>query len=1066
MPVAAGPLQPVCRRLSAGGASEILHRTEQEAARAHPAGQGLQQRPQVPEVDEYVRGHDQVVRPDGLRQVFQDVRTAQLVVTPALPRPGEHVGRQIHPGEAPAPGPKHGAGLAGATADVQALFQGRGASGPPGRGQCGQILRHGVSQPLCQVLVEVAGVSVEQLLDIRRRGPICPCTAQGGGQMAGGFVFRLQAQQPLQAVEGLAPRAPRRVQAGQVVEHPWVRGGVFQGLPETAPGQIPLAEGTRHHTQVVEGLDVPGRQLQGLFQAGDRLFPLPEALAVSRDEVAANFARALEKGLLKIMSKMGISTVDSYCGAQIFEAIGLGQDVIDLCLRGTPSRLGGVSLNRLAQDVLSLHRDAFGADGPRLPSPGLFKYKRGGEYHAFNPEVVKTLHKAIETGDSALYRRFARLTRDGAATPRDGLSFRSDRQPIPLEAVEPVAEIVRRFSTAAISHGAIGSEAHRTLAIAMNRLGAMSNSGEGGEAVERYGTESNSAIKQVASGRFGVTPAYLMSAREIQIKMAQGSKPGEGGHLPGHKVTAEIAALRHSTPGVGLISPPPHHDIYSIEDLAQLIYDLKQINPHAAVSVKLVAETGVGTIAAGVVKGGADVVHISGADGGTGASPLSSIRHAGLPFELGLAEAQQTLIANDLRDRVRLRVDGGLKTGRDVVIAALLGADEYSFGTAALIAEGCLMARACHRNSCPVGIATQRPELRARFPGTPEMVMAYMTFIAQEVREILAELGYPTLSELIGRADLLAQNGLSPLDLSPLLATPDRKGILPRRNILPANDIHTVSYLNWHLLEAARPALDAGQVVTQHLKIRNTDRGVGATLSGAIAARFGPAGLPEGTIHVVFEGSAGQSFGLFNSPGLHLTVIGEANDYVGKGMAGGEIILIPSPETPFRSHENVILGNTALYGATGGRLFAAGRAGERFAVRNSGAEAVVEGVGHHGCEYMTGGVVVVLGEVGFNFGAGMSGGIAFVYDPAGALPLKLNPDMVHALPVAAPADATRLRRLVEAHARKTGSEHAWRLLADWESALAAFRKVEPIEKPGAVKGWSVKRETWNVKRGA
>ncbi|RME44464.1 MAG: glutamate synthase large subunit, partial [Caldilineae bacterium] len=502
---------------------------------------------------------------------------------------------------------------------------------------------------------------------------------------------------------------------------------------------------------------------------------------VSPAGAAANFARAMEKGLLKIMSKMGISTVDSYCGAQIFEAVGLGQDVIDLCLRGTPSRLGGVSLTDLARDVLALHRNAFGAGSPHLPSPGLFKYKRDGEHHGFNPDVVKTLHKAIKTGDFALYRHFARLTRHTAAAPRDGLSFRSDRQPIPLEEVEPVEEIIRRFSTAAISHGAIGAEAHRTLAIAMNRLGAMSNSGEGGEAVERYGTESNSAIKQVASGRFGVTPAYLMSAREMQIKMAQGSKPGEGGHLPGHKVTAEIARLRHSTPGVGLISPPPHHDIYSIEDLAQLIYDLKQINPLAAVSVKLVAETGVGTIAAGVVKGGADVVHISGADGGTGASPLSSIRHAGLPFELGLAETQQTLIANDLRDRVRLRVDGGLKTGRDVVIAALLGADEYSFGTAALIAEGCLMARACHRNSCPVGIATQRPELRARFPGKPEMVMAYMTFVAQEVRHILAELGYPTLNDLIGRTDLLVQNGLSPLDLPPLLATPDRKAILPRR---------------------------------------------------------------------------------------------------------------------------------------------------------------------------------------------------------------------------------------------------------------------------------------------
>ncbi|MFQ5576573.1 MAG: glutamate synthase-related protein, partial [Anaerolineae bacterium] len=631
----------------------------------------------------------------------------------------------------------------------------------------------------------------------------------------------------------------------------------------------------------------------------------------------------------------------------------------------------------------------------------------------------------------------------------------------PLEAVEPVSDIVRRFSTAAISHGAISSEAHQALAEAMNRLGAMSNSGEGGEAEDRYHTPRNSAIKQVASGRFGVTPAYLVSARELQIKMAQGAKPGEGGQLPGHKVTAEIAALRHSAPGVRLISPPPHHDIYSIEDLAQLIFDLKQINPGAAVSVKLVAERGVGTIAAGVVKGGADVVHLSGGNGGTGAAPLSSIKHAGLPLEIGLAETQQTLIANDLRDRVRLRVDGGLKTGRDVVKAAILGADEYSFGTAALIAAGCVMARACHNNTCPAGIATQRPELRARFTGSPEAVIAYLTFVARHVREILAELGYRSLNEIIGRTGLLAPGDPGTLNLLPLLATPDSRGILPRRNLLPGNDIHTVSQLNWHLLETARPALNNGQLITRRMKISNTDRSVGATLSGAIAARFGSAGLPEGQIHFIFEGSAGQSFGLFNSPGLHLTVIGQANDYLGKGMAGGEIILTPPPQASFKSRHNTILGNTALYGATGGRLFAAGQAGERFAVRNSGAVAVVEGAGTHACEYMTGGTVVILGAVSFNIGAGMSGGAAFVYNPPGDLRQKLNPDMVELAPLDG-ADAALVRRLVQAHAQKTGSPHAERLLSHWESALAAFAKITPRESPPAPTAPASKKQTLNL----
>lgn len=768
---------------------------------------------------------------------------------------------------------------------------------------------------------------------------------------------------------------------------------------------------------------------------------------VSAVQASQNFIRALEKGLLKIMSKMGISTIDSYCGAQIFEAIGLSRDVIDLCLVGTPARFGGATLTQLAAAVLQRHHTAFSGSRPRLESPGWFKFKRGGEYHSFNPKVVNTLHRAVKTENRAAYREFSALTRaEGEqriiVSPIDGLSIRSDRAPIPIEQVESEAEILHRFSTAAISHGAISAEAHRTLAIAMNRLGGMSNSGEGGEDPQRFGTEANSSIKQVASGRFGVTPAYLMSAKELQIKMAQGSKPGEGGHLPGHKVTAEIAALRHSTPGVGLISPPPHHDIYSIEDLAQLIFDLKQVNPFAAVSVKLVAESGVGTVAAGVVKGGADVVHISGADGGTGASPLSSMKHAGMPVEIGLAEAQQTLIANDLRDRVRLRVDGGLKTGHDVLQMALLGADEFSFGTAALVAEGCVMARTCQTNTCPVGVASQKPELRAKFPGKPEMVMAYLTFIAQEVRELLAQMGYRRLDDIIGRTDLLTQTDVPTVDLSPLLATPDKRGILPRRNILPANDIFRVSALNWHLVEVARPALKNGNTISQRLKIHNTDRSVGATLAGAIAAQFGSTGLPEHKLNFVFDGSAGQSFGAFNMPGMHLTIIGEANDYVGKGMHGGEIIIAPPPETPIVPHENTILGNTALYGATGGRLFAAGQAGERFAVRNSGALAVVEGVGNHGCEYMTGGTVVVLGGVGFNFGAGMSGGTAFVYDPRNELALKLNTEMVIAAALS-PTDAEQLRAIVQLHAEKTGSPRGQWLLENWHNAHTHIKKIVP-----------------------
>ena len=760
------------------------------------------------------------------------------------------------------------------------------------------------------------------------------------------------------------------------------------------------------------------------------------------------YVHALEKGLLKIMSKMGIATLDSYCGAQVFEALGLDEAVVQHCFAGIPSRLSGTGFVRLAVQTLDHHAAAFAAATPTLPHPGFYKYKKEGEQHTFSPAVVHALQRAVsDDGDYAAYQAYSRLVHSRPPTElRDLLEF-APRPPVPMNEVEPVEAIVRRFSTAAMSHGSLSSEAHSTLAVAMNRLGALSNSGEGGEDPARFGDERNSPIKQVASARFGVTPAYLAAAQELQIKMAQGSKPGEGGQLPAHKVTAEIARLRHATPGVALISPPPHHDIYSIEDLAQLIYDLKQANPRAAVSVKLVAEAGVGTVAAGVVKGGADVVLISGHAGGTGASPLSSIKNAGVPWELGLAETQQTLVLNGLRGRVRLRADGGLKTGRDVLLAALLGADEFSFGTAVVVAEGCLMARTCHSNNCPVGIATQRPELRAKFAGTPEQVMHFFLHLAEEVREGLAALGARSLDAVIGRTDLLRQgpgapaHDGDPLDLASLLQRVDPPGAAIRfvgagRGMTPVND------LNAHLLEQAGPALDRGQPVALECPITNRDRTVGATLSGVIAARHGEAGLPEGTIQVRFTGSAGQSFGAFLAPGLRLVLEGEANDYVGKGMAGGEIVVQPPRVAPYPAHANTILGNTVLYGATGGALYAAGQAGERFAVRNSGARAVIEGVGDHGCEYMTGGVVLVLGPTGRNFAASMTGGLAYVYDEEGRFPPRCNQELV-TLDRLTAADEAQVIALLTAHQARTASARAADLLARWEEAKGRLWRVQP-----------------------
>jgi glutamate synthase domain-containing protein 2/glutamate synthase domain-containing protein 1/glutamate synthase domain-containing protein 3 len=804
----------------------------------------------------------------------------------------------------------------------------------------------------------------------------------------------------------------------------------------------------------------------------------------SATEAQDNYRNAVEDGVLKIMSKMGISTLDSYRSAQVFEALGLGPDVIETCFAGINSTLGGVTLEDLGRDVLDQHARAFPAgegegDLPALPSPGIIKYKKAGEFHDMNKPVVDALHTslglgrkpatepfaldgagegeisnrtagvlqaAMKEGRYELYEEFSELVSNRpAAYPRDFLTPVPAGEAVPLEEVEPVHEIARRFSTGAMSHGALSAEAHETLAAGLNLIGGKSNSGEGGESPHRFATRGTAhdldcRMKQVASGRFGVTPQYLANAEVLQIKMAQGSKPGEGGQIPGHKVTEEIADLRHTTPGVTLISPPPHHDIYSIEDLAQLIFDLKQVNPEAEVDVKLVALAGIGTVAAGVVKALADSIHISGNDGGTGASPLSSIQHAGMPWELGLAEVRQMLRANRLRGRVKLRVDGGFKTGRDVLVAALLGADEYSFGTAALFAEGCIMARACHRDTCPVGIATQRRDLRDKFAGTPEMVAAYLLFVAEEVRRNLAELGLRSLDEAIGRVDLLSvrddmSGRAERIDVSPLLTDPE----VGERRFVGRNPIQDPrSELGDRVFEDALETVFLGGIVEFTYRIDNADRTVGARLGGAVGLEFGQQ-PPPGLARLRFTGSAGQSFGAFVSKGVELVLDGEANDYVGKGLGGGRII-IRAPEDD--AGDPVLVGNTVLYGATDGDLFVAGRTGERFAVRNSGATAVVEGTGDHACEYMTGGTVVVLGPTGHNLGAGMSGGECFVHDRSGDVLARVNRQLVEARRPDG-VQLTRLRELVEQHATLTGSRRAVALLDDWEAAAEGFWVVAP-----------------------
>jgi glutamate synthase domain-containing protein 2/glutamate synthase domain-containing protein 1/glutamate synthase domain-containing protein 3 len=772
-----------------------------------------------------------------------------------------------------------------------------------------------------------------------------------------------------------------------------------------------------------------------------------------------NYVKAATKGVIKVMSKMGISAIQSYRGAQVFEALGLRQDVIDQYFTWTASRIGGIGMETIAQEVLMRHRSAFPArpaNGHALEAGGMYQWRAGGEHHLFNPESIHRLQKAVRTGSYATYKSYAKLIDEQSqtlATLRGLLEF-APSEPVPLEEVEPVESILKRFKSGAMSYGSISREAHETLAIAMNRIGGKSNTGEGGEDPERYrplpnGDSKNSAIKQVASGRFGVTSQYLVNARELQIKMAQGAKPGEGGQLPGTKVYPWIAKTRHTTAGVGLISPPPHHDIYSIEDLAELIHDLKNANREARISVKLVSEVGVGTIAAGVAKAHADVVLISGHDGGTGASPQTSIAHAGLPWELGVAEAHQTLVLNNLRSRIAVEADGQLKTGRDVVIAALLGAEEFGFATAPLVALGCIMMRVCHLNTCPAGVATQDPRLREKFAGKPEHVVNFMRFIAEDMREIMAQLGFRTVEEMIGRVDRLSPRKAidhwktKGFDFSNILYQPDVGAEVGRFRQIEQDHGLEKSLDVTRLLEICRPAIERGEPVRAELPIRNVNRVVGTITGSEVTRRHGPEGLPDDTIRIAFKGSAGQSFGAFMPRGMTFVLEGDANDHLGKGLSGGRIVVYPPAGSPFTPQENIIIGNVGLYGATSGEAYICGMAGERFAVRNSGADAVAEAVGDHGCEYMTGGRVVILGATGRNFGAGMSGGIAYVLDESGDFPAHVNTQMVELERLEGAQEIARVRGMIERHRQLTGSERARYVLESWEQLLPRFVAVVP-----------------------
>lgn len=781
---------------------------------------------------------------------------------------------------------------------------------------------------------------------------------------------------------------------------------------------------------------------------------------ISIEQLNKNYIKAISDGLLKVFSKMGISTFQSYHGAQIFEIIGLNRKVVDKYFTGATSRIEGIGLDEIARESLAKHRFAFTQKQvpfDQLPTGGMYQWKRKGETHLFNPQTIHLLQHSTKMNDYGLFKKYSKLINDQsekAITLRSLLDFKHSRPSISIDEVEPAENIYKRFATGAMSFGSISWEAHTTLAIAMNRLGGKSNTGEGGEDEQRYtplenGDSMRSAIKQVASGRFGVTSLYLSEADELQIKMAQGAKPGEGGQLPGHKVDEWIGKTRHSTPGVGLISPPPHHDIYSIEDLAQLIFDLKNANRHARINVKLVSKAGVGTIAAGVTKAKADVVLISGYDGGTGASPISSIRHAGLPWELGVAEAQQTLVKNKLRSRVVLQTDGQMRTGRDVVIAALLGAEEWGIATAALIVEGCIMMRKCHLNTCPVGVATQDKELRKRFTGNPDHVVNLFKFITQEVRELMAELGFRTVNEMIGQADeLKLRNDIDHwkfkhLDLSPVLyKEPAAEGVGLYH--YEEQDHLMQDILDWKLLEVAKPALESGTSVKGSFNIINTDRATGTVLSHEVTKKYRAEGLPEGAIHFNFKGTAGQSFGAFCNKGITLELEGDANDYFGKGLSGAKLIIYPDNNAGFVPEENSIIGNVAFYGATGGEAFIRGKAGERFAVRNSGANIVVEGIGDHGCEYMTGGKVVILGETGRNFAAGMSGGIAYIYDVNQKFSKNCNKEMVELDPLEVD-DISFLHEMLTKHYNNTSSTVAGFLLEDFENQIKHFIKVIPSD---------------------
>lgn len=808
-----------------------------------------------------------------------------------------------------------------------------------------------------------------------------------------------------------------------------------------------------HHAAVLIGYGAAAVNPYLAFESVDDLIATGGLVGVDPRKAVRNYVKALGKGVLKIMSKMGISTVSSYCGAQVFEAVGLDNKLLQRYFSGTSGRIGGVGLDGIHQEVKARHEKGYPANRAerahrRLEVGGEYQWRREGELHLFNPETVFLLQHATRSKQYDVFKRYTDKVNELSAEAghlRGLFRFDSDRTAVPIDEVEPASEIVKRFSTGAMSYGSISAESHETLAIAMNRLGAKSNTGEGGEDVERlYDPERRSAIKQIASGRFGVTSEYLVNADDLQIKMAQGAKPGEGGQLPGNKVWPWIAKTRHATPGVGLISPPPHHDIYSIEDLAQLVHDLKMVNPMSRVHVKLVSEIGVGTVAAGVAKLKADVILISGHDGGTGASPLNSLKHAGTPWELGLAEAQQTLLLNKLRDRVTVQVDGQLKTGRDVVVAALLGAEEFGFATAPLIVSGCIMMRVCHLDTCPVGIATQNPVLRERYTGKPEFVENFFMFLAEEVREILAELGFRSIDEAIGHAEVLNvvqavdHWKAKGLDLAPVLYVPELPEGAARRGVV-AQDHGLDKALDNQLIALAQPALTDGLPVHAELTTRNDQRSVGAMLGGEVSRRFGGNGLPDDTISFTLRGTGGNSFGAFLPRGVTLRLIGDSNDYVAKGLSGGRVVVRPAEEAPFTAEENTIAGNTLLYGATSGELFLRGRVGERFAVRNSGGHAVVEGVGDHGCEYMTGGIVVVLGPTGRNFAAGMSGGKAFLLDLDQN---QVNPELVDLAPL---TDDERdlLRSLVEKHHAETDSAVAGRLLKDWANAVERFTAVVP-----------------------